>query len=93
MANNPASTGLKVALGIAIALFIGTAVYTSSLYQDKQETEQQLTSEKNDVMENLNAMKAKYDLALSESEVTNQNLVEAADSILNFLSTRAHKNV
>ena len=87
MANNPASTGLKVALGIAIALFIGTAVYTSSLYQDKQETEQQLTSEKNDVMENLNAMKAKYDLALSESEVTNQNLVEARERIQGLIDS------
>ncbi len=87
MANNPASTGLKVALVIAIALFIGTAVYTSSLYQDKQETEQQLTSEKNDVMENLNAMKAKYDLALSESEVTNQNLVEARERIQGLIDS------
>lgn len=87
MANNPASTGLKVALGIAIALFIGTAVYTSSLYQDKQETQQQLTSEKNDVMENLNAMKAKYDLALSESEVTNQNLVEARERIQGLIDS------
>jgi hypothetical protein len=32
MANDTASTGLKVALGIALALFIGTAVYTGSLY-------------------------------------------------------------
>ncbi len=87
MANNPASTGLKVALGIAIALFIVTAVYTSSLYQDKQEKEQQLTSEKNDVMENLNAMKAKYDLALSESEVTNQNLVEARERIQGLIDS------
>ncbi|MDA0176719.1 chromosome partitioning protein ParA [Mesoflavibacter profundi] len=87
MANNPANTRLKVALGIAIALFIGTAVYTSSLYQDKQEKEQQLTSEKNDVLENLNAMKAKYDLALSESEVTNQNLVEARERIQGLIDS------
>ena len=77
MANNTASTGLKVALGIALVLFIGTAVYTGSLYSEKQETEQQLKTEKNDVLANLNAMKSKYDLALSENEVTNQNLVDA----------------
>ena len=50
MANKTASTGLKVALGIALALFIGTGIYTSTLYKDKQQTEQQLTQEKNDVL-------------------------------------------
>lgn len=87
MANNTTSTGLKVALGIALALFIGTAVYTGSLYNEKQETEQQLTTEKNDVIANLNAMKTKYDLALSENEVTNQNLVEARERIQGLIDS------
>ncbi|MBN2867426.1 MAG: chromosome partitioning protein ParA [Flavobacteriaceae bacterium] len=87
MANDTASTGLKVALGIALALFIGTAVYTGSLYNEKQETEQQLTTEKNDVLANLNEMKAKYDLALSENEVTNQNLVEARERIQGLIDS------
>ena len=54
MANNTANTGLKVALGIALVLFIATGIYTSSLYKDKQQTEQQLTTEKNDVLKDLN---------------------------------------
>lgn len=87
MANNTTTTGLKVALGIALALFIGTAVYTGSLYNEKQETEQQLTTEKNDVIANLNAMKTKYDLALSENEVTNQNLVEARERIQGLIDS------
>jgi len=87
MTNNTTSTGLKVALGIALALFIGTAVYTGSLYNEKQETEQQLTTEKNDVIANLNAMKTKYDLALSENEVTNQNLVEARERIQGLIDS------
>lgn len=87
MANNTTSTGLKVALGIALALFIGTAVYTGSLYNEKQETEQQLTTEKNDVIANLNTMKTKYDLALSENEVTNQNLVEARERIQGLIDS------
>lgn len=87
MANDTASTGLKVALGIALALFIGTAVYTGSLYNEKQETEQQLTTEKNDVLANLNEMKTKYDLALSENEVTNQNLVEARERIQGLIDS------
>lgn len=87
MANNTASTGLKVALGIALVLFIGTAVYTGSLYSEKQETEQQLKTEKNDVLANLNAMKSKYDLALSENEVTNQNLVDARERIQGLIDS------
>ena len=87
MANNTASTGLKVALGIALVLFIGTAVYTGSLYSEKQETEQQLKTEKNDVLANLNAMKSKYDLALSENKVTNQNLVDARERIQGLIDS------
>ena len=87
MANDTASTGLKVALGIALALFIGTVFYTGSLYSEKQETEQQLTTEKNAVLANLNEMKAKYDLALSQSEVINQNLVEAKERIQGLIDS------
>jgi hypothetical protein len=87
MANKTASTGLKVALGIALALFIGTGIYTSTLYKDKQQTEQQLTQEKNDVLNDLNTMVAKYDVALSESQVTNQNLVEARERIQSLIDS------
>ncbi|MEL0643067.1 chromosome partitioning protein ParA [Olleya sp. Ti.3.14] len=87
MANKTASAGLKVALGIALALFIGTGIYTSTLYKDKQQTEQQLTQEKNDVLNDLNTMVAKYDVALSESQVTNQNLVEARERIQSLIDS------
>tara|TARA_R110000751_G_scaffold2470_4_gene13275 strand:- start:96655 stop:97539 length:885 start_codon:yes stop_codon:yes gene_type:complete len=87
MANKTASIGLKVALGIALALFIGTGIYTSTLYKDKQQTEQQLTQEKNDVLNDLNTMVAKYDVALSESQVTNQNLVEARERIQSLIDS------
>ncbi len=39
--SNSKSTGLKVALGILLALFLGTGFYTSKLYNDKKETESQ----------------------------------------------------
>ncbi|WP_054851135.1 hypothetical protein [Olleya sp. ITB9] len=87
MANNTASTGLKVALGIALALFIGTGIYTSTLYKEKKQNEQQLTQEKNDVLTDLNTMAAKYDVALSETQVTNQNLVEARDRIQDLIDS------
>lgn len=81
MTNNTKSTGLKVALGIAIALFIGTGIYTSSLYKDKVSTEKQLTEEKALVLKDLNAMATQYDIAMSENEIVNQNLVDAKERL------------
>lgn len=75
--NNTANTGLKVALGIAIALFIGLGVFSSSLYKNKQSTEKQLTEEKAIVLKDLNAMSDQYETAMGESKVVNQNLVDA----------------
>jgi len=87
MANNTANTGLKVALGIALALFIGTGIYTSSLYKEKKENEQQLNKEKVAVMNDLDAMMAKYDVALNESAITNQNLVDAKTRIQGLIDS------
>jgi len=87
MSENTKNTGLKVALGIAIALFIGTGIFSSSLYKDKVETEQQLTNEKMDVMNNLEDMRSRYDLALSESQITNQNLVDARERIQGLIDS------
>lgn len=77
MSDNKVNLGLKIALGVLLALLIGTGIYTSSLYKNKIETESQLTEEKALVMKDLNAMASQYDLAISENEVTNQNLVDA----------------
>ncbi len=87
MANNTANTGLKVALGIAIALFIGVGIFSSSLYKDKVSTEQQLTEEKATVLKDLNAMAAKYDVAMSENDVVNQNLIEAKERIQGLIDS------
>ncbi len=81
MENNKSSIGLKVALGIALALFIGTGFYTSKLYKEKNETETQLTKEKELVMNDLSNMAKQYDLAIGENEVANAKLVEAKSRI------------
>jgi len=82
MENNTGnSTGLKVALAILLALFVGTGFYTSQLYKDKKDTEQQLTEEKELVMNDLSAMASQYDLAIKENEISNENLIEARSRI------------
>jgi hypothetical protein len=81
------STGLKVALGILVALFLGTGFYTSKLYNDKKETEAQLTEEKQLVMNDLSAMASQYDMAIKENEISNDNLVEARDRIQGLMDS------
>ncbi len=87
MTSNSSNTGLKVALGILIALFLGTGFYTSKLYNDKKENEAQLTEEKQMVMNDLSAMASQYDIAISENEVTNSKLVDARDRIQDLLDS------
>jgi len=81
------NTGLKVGLGILLVLFLGTAFYTSKLYKDKQETEKTLVSEKQQVMNDLNSMAQDYDAAIAESEVKNQDLIEARDRIQGLMDS------
>ena len=81
------STGLKVGLGILLVLFLGTAFYTSKLYNEKQETEKTLTSEKQQVMNDLNNMAQEYDAAIADGEVKNQDLVAARERIQGLMDS------
>ncbi len=81
------STGLKVGLGILLVLFLGTAFYASKLYNDKQETEKTLVSEKQQVMNDLNSMAQDYDAAIAESEVKNEDLIEARGRIQGLMDS------
>ncbi len=81
------TTGLKVGLGILLVLFLGTAFYTSKLYNDKQETEKTLVSEKQQVMNDLNNMAEEYDAAIADSEIKNQDLVAARDRIQGLMDS------
>jgi hypothetical protein len=79
--SNSKSTGLKIALGILLALFLGTGFYTSKLYNEKKENEATLTREKQQVMADLSTMAKQYDVAIGENEVSNERLVEARGRI------------
>ncbi|MDO1500695.1 chromosome partitioning protein ParA [Winogradskyella maritima] len=85
--SNSKSIGLKVALGILLALFLATAFYTSKLYTEKQETEAVLVNEKKQVMNDLSNMAAQYDEAIAENEVANSDLVEARERIQGLMDS------
>lgn len=79
--NNGKSTGLKIALGILLVLFVGTGFYTSKLYNDKKETEATLVKEKQQVMSDLSTMAKQYDIVIGENDSANKDLVQARDRI------------
>ena len=79
--------GLKVALGIALALFLGTGYYTSTLYQEKKENEVQLTKEKQLVMNDLSNMAKQYDIAIGENDIANEKLIEAKERIQGLMDS------
>lgn len=87
MENNKSSMGLKVALGIALVLFLGTAFYTMNLHQKSSKVEKDLTEQKQLVMNDLNAMAKQYDEAISENEVANQDLIDARARIQGLIDS------
>ncbi|WP_452598419.1 chromosome partitioning protein ParA, partial [Pontimicrobium sp. MEBiC01747] len=75
---------------MAIALFIGAGAFSYSLMKknDKlDETKLQLTEEKAAVLKDLTAMNAKYETAINESDIVNQNLIDAKERIQGLIDS------
>lgn len=87
MTETKSNNGLKVIAGLLGVVLLGTIIYTVSLYQDKQKTTNQLTQEKELVVEDLNSLKSEYDKAILESNATNEELVSARDNIAKYLDS------
>ncbi|QFZ53406.1 chromosome partitioning protein ParA [Oceanihabitans sp. IOP_32] len=85
--NAKTNKGLKVALALALILFVGTGIYTLNLYQDSVDTKKQLTEEKRLVMTDLNAMAKQYDDAIGENEEINADLVESRARIQGLIDS------
>lgn len=87
MSNTNSNIGLKVGLGILLALFLGTGFYASKLYNEKKENEALLVKEKKQVMNDLTIMAKQYDDAIGENEVSNAKLVEARERIQGLMDS------
>lgn len=81
------SRGLKVGLGIVIALFLASLFYAYNLYTEGEDTKKQLTAEKEEVIQDLNEMQKQYDVAIGENEVANSKLLEARDRIQGLIDS------
>ncbi|MCO4822482.1 MAG: chromosome partitioning protein ParA [Flavobacteriaceae bacterium] len=78
---------LKVILGIAVALLLGTIFYTFNLKNETDATTQQLTEEKTLVLKDLSNMAEQYDVAIGDNEVANEKLVEARERIQGLMDS------
>ncbi len=87
MEDSKSSMGLKAALGIALVLFLGTGFYTLNLYNESKADKQELTEQKQLVMNDLNAMAKQYDVAIDENDVANKNLIEARGRIQGLIDS------
>ncbi|EGV44918.1 chromosome partitioning protein ParA [Bizionia argentinensis JUB59] len=87
MKNNGNNTGLKVALGIALVLFVATGIYTSKLYKEKESTEAHLLQEKEMVMKDLSNMAKQYDVVIGENDIANEKLIEAKGRIQGLIDS------
>ena len=85
--NTNKGSGLKIAIGVLIVLFLGTAFYTLTLYNEKEENEAALEKEKKQVMADLSTMAKQYDLAIGENEKANQDLVDARGRITGLMDS------
>ncbi|MEZ4797742.1 MAG: chromosome partitioning protein ParA [Flavobacteriaceae bacterium] len=81
------NNALKIILGIALALLVGTLFYTFNLKSEADETQKQLTEEKALVLKDLNNMAQQYDAAIGENEVANKKLVEARERIESLMDS------
>lgn len=79
--------GLKIALAVLALLFLGAVIYSSKLYSDYKKNEAALVSEKEQVIADLNIMAEKYDMAIKENEVVNQDLIDARDRIQSLMDS------
>ncbi|KJD32957.1 chromosome partitioning protein ParA [Tamlana nanhaiensis] len=84
---NKSSKGLKIALGLAVVLFLATGFYAMNLHKKASDEKKELTEQKQLVMNDLNAMAKQYDEAIGENEIKNNNLIEARARIQGLIDS------
>lgn len=72
---------LKVTVGVLIALVVLLGIFTLKFYFQGEDTKNQLTKEKEQVLIELNELKVNYDKSLQENTVMNDELRAARDRI------------
>lgn len=87
MTETKSNNGLKAIAGLLLFGMIALAIFTYTLYQDKQKTQKSLEQERDLVVEDLNSLKSEYDKAIIESNVTSEELIAARDNIAKYIDS------
>lgn len=81
MSTEADSKKLKTTIGVLIALVVLLGIFTLKFYFQGQDTKNQLTGEKEQILFELNEMKTNYDKVIQESGVMSDDLMTARNRI------------
>jgi len=81
------NNALKVIAGLLGALFLITLIAAISFYQTNRKNKEAFRQEKELVVEDLESLKSEYDKAILESQATNEELVDARNSIAKYIDS------
>ena len=81
------NTALKILTGVLAVALLALGIYTIKFYNEEKENKAILTKEKQVIEDELNDLIVKYDDAIEENEIMDQNLVDARDRIERLLDS------
>lgn len=81
------NTALKILTGILAVALIALSIYTIKFYNEEKENKAILQKEKGVIEDELNDLIVKYDEAIKENDVMDQNLVDARERISRLLDS------
>ncbi|MBT8295245.1 MAG: hypothetical protein KJO51_02405 [Gramella sp.] len=81
------NTALKVLTGILAVALVALSIYTIKFYNEEKENKEILQKEKSVIEDELNELIVKYDEAIEENEIMDQDLVNARDRIAKLLDS------
>lgn len=85
--NSRQPSNQKIIIGILALLLVGLAIFSGALYSEKNENEQILTKEKQQVLADLNALTLQYDEVIADNKIVNDDLIDARERIDNLVDS------
>lgn len=85
--NNKQPSNQKIIIGILAILLVGLGIFSGALYSEKNENEQILTKEKQQVLADLNALTLQYDDVIADNKIVNDDLIDARERIDNLVDS------
>jgi regulator of replication initiation timing len=85
--NNKQPSNQKIIIGILAILLVGLGIFSGALYSEKNENEQILTKEKQQVLADLNALTLQYDEVIADNKIVNDDLIDARERIDNLFDS------